>query len=397
MLNKGQILLFILLLLISLSGGYWFYNNFQWQEEIKDVGFQGEAKTNNLLAAEFFLRKMGIPVQQVNGLTALRDLPPASHTILIATSRETLNKQLSEKLLAWVRSGGHLIVRARYLADDEDYKDDLLDAWQIYLSTQKTDEDTIAKYSLAQEPLTVTVDDTQLEVLLPTKLTLKTALDKVNVGWQIHDNNAYHLLQLPLEQGMITVLSSSAMFNNQHIADYDNARFLHYLLQQQANNSGVWLIRTDDMPPLWQWLWHNAQALVLPLLVLLFFWLWRAPLRFGPLLNDAAPQRRSLLEHISASGYYRWHHEQSGYLLAQVQDRLWEAVHRQHPAIRRERQAESYTQLAAITGVKEALIVDALQTIETINKAGYKNRHKQMHEQAFTQKIKILEQIRRNL
>jgi hypothetical protein len=108
--NPGQILLYLLILVTSLAMGNWFYNNFAWVNEEKEIGFQGIAQTNKLLASEFFLRKMGINVQQVNGLVAFRDLPSAKHTLLIATQRETLNKELSQKLLSWVRSGGHLIV-----------------------------------------------------------------------------------------------------------------------------------------------------------------------------------------------------------------------------------------------------------------------------------------------
>lgn len=385
--RNGQILLFILLLLLSLSGGYWFYNNFTWVEETKDVGFQGEAKSNNLLAAEFFLRKMGVPVQQISALTAFRDLPSAKHTILITTQRETINTQLSDRLLAWVRSGGHLIVLARYLSDANEYQDDLLSRWQIFLSADNDNGEKKGDKHQQQksEPLSLVLDSTRVQVQFPQKLTLKSAVDDINVSWQIQRKGAYYLLQLPLEQGMITVLSSMSIFYNQSIADYDHARLLHYLVQQQDGNEGVWLIRIDDMPPLWQWLWHNAWYVMLPLIVLLFFWLWRAPLRFGRLLNDVPPHRRSLLEHITASGYYRWHNNQSDYLLTQVQDRLWDSIQRIHPAIRREYQTEAYSQLAAITGVNEALISDALQATEMLN------------EQNFTRKIKLLELIRKNL
>lgn len=375
--NRGQILLFILLLLLTLSGGYWFYNNFGWVAETQEVGFQGEAKTNRLLAAEFFLRKMGIPVQQVNALTAFRDLPSVNHTILISTRRETLNKQLHEKLLAWVRSGGHLIVRARYKSKEEDFQDDLLQAWQIFLSKNTQNSE--------RESVTFTVDSTELKVAFPRNLILKTAAKEVSVSWQIQDQGNYYLLQFPMGQGRISVLSSMAMFNNQSIADYDHARFLHYLVQQQGNQSGVWLTRIDDMPPLWQWLWQNARYVMLPLSLLLLFWLWRAPLRFGPLLKDIQPQRRSLLEHITASGYYRWHKGQSAYLLTQVQDKLWDNIHRVHPAIRRENMTQSCQQLAAISGIKEALIIDALQTAEESN------------EPDFSRKIQILERLLKRL
>jgi len=89
---------------LAFATAYWFYNHFYWVVETKEVGFQGAAKTNKLLAADYFLRKMGINSQPLDSLMAFRKLPSSQHTILIATQRETLNKQLSEKLLSWVKS-----------------------------------------------------------------------------------------------------------------------------------------------------------------------------------------------------------------------------------------------------------------------------------------------------
>ena len=418
--NSGQILLYILLLLVSLASGYWFYNNFAWVDEEKEVGFQGIAKTNRLLASEFFLRKMGIDVQQVNGLVAFRDLPSTKHTLLIATQRETINKELSQKLLNWVRSGGHLIVEARYLTTDKEpsadqepsankkpsagkkasadqqlsdknksiIDDNLLEAFMIYSEDNnacecKTDENN--------EPIPVTVSlsgmgqNTAIKVNFPYDITLQKKYPKPHPSWVVKDDVGQYLMQFPVEQGLITVLTSTAMFNNKQIAQYDHARFLHHLIQQQGHDAGVWLIRVDDMPPLWQWLWENAWHVMFALSLLLGFWLWRAPLRFGPLLNDEKMERRSLLEHIQASGYYRWHNHQSGYLLTKVQDVLWDNIQTVHPSVRRENPTQAYVKLEEITGIKEATIKQSLTTVDKIN------------EQEFVKRIKMLEMIRKHL
>lgn len=414
--NSGQVLLYIIILLISLATANWFYNNFEWVNEEKDVGFQGIARTNNLLASEFFLRKMGVQVQQVNGLVAFRDLPSAQHTLLIATQRNTLNKELSQKLLSWVRSGGHLIVQARSMEADDDgnstdfsriMDDPLLEPFLISsedssfcgcsdeedLNEKNNDivsfEDSDDERSEEEDiPVTFSLNlspAVEIKVNFPYELSLKKGSPEPEISWLVKDDVNQYLMQFSLEQGLITVLTSTSMFNNEYISQHDHARFLHHLVQQPGHDAGVWLIRVDDMPPLWEWLWKNAWYAMFALSLLFILWLWRAPLRFGPLLNDESTARRSLLEHVQASGYYRWHNSQSGYLLAKVQDLLWDKIHKAHPAIRRENQKLAYIKLEEITGIKQSLIEQSLMVVDKVD------------EQEFVKRIRMLEAIRKHL
>jgi len=408
--NSGQVLLYVLILLVVFATGNWFNNNFKWVNEEQEVGFQGIAQTNNLLAAEFFLRKMGIKVQQVNGLVALRDLPSTQHTLLIATQRETINKELSQNLLSWVRSGGHLIVEARSRTVDEDKEklstpeDHLLDELSIYsvdnslcgcdedvTSNEEGTSDDLEEQPSEQEPTPVQFDleneekRVNVSVNFPYDLTLKKTSNETLATWNIQDDTGHYLMQIPLEQGLLTIVTATSIFDNKQISDYDHARFLHSLVQQKAHDAGVWLIRVDDMPPLWNWLWKNAWHLMVSLTVLLFLWLWRAPLRFGPQLHDDEMERRNLLEHVQASGYYRWQKNQSGYLLAKVQDRLWDKIQKNHSGIRRENQKLAYVKLEDITGIKQASLEEALSPSKEVN------------EQEFVKKIKMLDVIRKHL
>lgn len=398
--NSGQIILYSVLMLVCLLTGYWFYTNFAWVKEEKEIGFQGIAKTNTLLASEFFLRKMGIRTRQVNGLVAFRDLPSPDHTLLIATQRETLNKELSQKLLSWVRSGGHLIIEARNLSPDSNKQeqkgkpkarqlinDHLLEELSVFSTNSHAkaeNKDIPVIVSLANEG-----QSNEIEVNFPYQKILKRNLQPAATleqpVWKVADELGQYLMQFSLGQGLLTVLSSTAMFNNEQIADYGHARFLHYLVQQSGHDASVWLIRVDDMPALWVWLWEHAWHAMLCLMILLLLWLWRAPLRFGPQLNDAQLERRSLLEHIQASGYYRWHENQSGFLLTRVQEALWLKIQLVHPVIRRENPIQAYAMMAEITGIEEPLIKQALTRVKAIS------------EQEFTRQIQMLEMIRKHL
>ena len=395
MTKSAQFILFSLLLIISMLSGYWFYNNFSWIDEQQEVGFQGLAGTNKLLAAEFFLRKMGVNVQQANGLTAFRDLPSTNTTIVIATQRETINKELNDNLLSWVKSGGHIIVEAKYFQDYKRGKnknsdhistrtdDILLKDWSLFAMKSNAEKNN------KEFPLRITLNNSsikkEIEVNFPYEKILTRAKSTPAAAWQVEDDIGSYLIQFPVGQGMITVLTSTAPFYNKYIADYDHALFLHYLVQQPNHDAAVWLIPVDDMPPLWQWLWSNAWYAMFSLSVLFLFWLWRVPFRFGPILNDTQLERRSLLEHIRASGYYRWHNKQSAYLLQQVQNRLWGRIKKMHPSIPYDDQSQAYKMLADITGIKASLIQEVLSKEDKMT--GYE----------FTEKIKLLELIKQHL
>jgi len=384
-----HIVLSLLVLLLTLLSANWFYKNFSWVNEKQEVGFQGIAKSNHLLGAEFFLRKMGIVVQQVNALTAFRDLPSTRYTILIATQRETINKDLSKHLLAWIKAGGHVIIEAKYFPDysadnkntspPKEAADELLPDGLLFSKDTQASEDN------KEFPVRLSVDNTIIEVNFPYYKTLDNSAYTTTPIRLIKDEIGQYLMQFPIGQGLLTVMTTTNMFSNNAITDYDHAQFLHYLVSQAGHNGGVWLIRVDDMPPLWQWLWNNARYMVLSLSILFLLWLWRMPFRFGPVLNDIQPQRRSLVEHIRAAGYYRWHNEQSEYLLQQVQNRLWLHIKKTHPAIPYDNKPKACKILAEITGIQYSLIKEALLTEGKLDEYG------------LTETIKLLELIKLRL
>jgi len=389
--RPGLVIFFLLLVALISFSAYWLYSNFEWVNEKQEVGFQGLAKKNTLLASEFFLRKMGVNVQQVNALVALRNLPAKDHTLLIATQRTTLNQLLSEKLLAWVASGGHLIVEAKHFsASDinnniENLDDELLKDWSVYSKRVNNKDDQPVSIVLHPDKR---IDENELKVKFSDQRSLSFINDKdseSSIHWSIKNNDHYYLAQFLLGKGLLTILNSTDLFNNDNIADYDHAYFLHYLVQQPDNKQGVWLIRMDDMPALLHWLWQNARFAMISLFAVLVLFLWRSPFRFGPLLNDKSLERRSLLEHIHASGYYRWKNKQSGLLLKQVQNRLWLKIQRIHPGITQEETHNAYVLLETITGIEKKLLKMALDEQQELTK------------EEFVQKISLLKQIEQHV
>ena len=69
----------------------------------------------------------------------------------------------------------------------------------------------------------------------------------------------------------------------------------------------------------------------LPLLLALLAWLWARMQRFGPLLPPPAAERRSLLEHIVASGEHSYRYGYAHLLHAAVRDAFLARLRRRDP------------------------------------------------------------------
>ena len=90
-----------------------------YEETIKH-GPSPEARANDYLAAELFLRQQKIAATRAEGLEVLRDLPPAGHTLMLLAPRRNMTPRQAEQVLDWAARGGHLVFVAEELWDEEE-------------------------------------------------------------------------------------------------------------------------------------------------------------------------------------------------------------------------------------------------------------------------------------
>jgi hypothetical protein len=237
------------------------------------------------------LTRMGGRVQESSDLSRL-DKFPVHATIFLAADREDLDSSTVKGLLDWVRDGGHLVVAAeRPLLHDP-----LMDA--LGVSVQEDD----ARRSTRR------ADDVQLAngVKLRADLLPSPGLndDADNASWSYKSYGALRMLQLPREDGLVTVMSTFRPFDNYSIGRLDHAELLWRLATNNGQPVDVWLVRHIDVQSLPTWLLRHALPCLVALGVFLALTLWRLSPRFGPLEPSAAPDRRSLVEHLSATGRF---------------------------------------------------------------------------------------------
>ena len=386
-------LLLLLVIGVIILIGYWFYLNFERVSEDVEVGFQGQARDNPLLAAERLLERMGTPVKTLQSLHHLENLDTQDTLVLLHYGSFMTDEQ-TQQLNQWIDEGGHLILVSETLHDafgETSAPDPLLTVLKIYQYQNDLDETEIEK----APPTELQWAQYPLHVAFNPNYYLESSYSEQAL--EISDEYGTHLLFYYYGIGMITVLSDLAFIENGKIGESDHAQFWWLLVNFERPATQVWLLSKKaavtekgnaskgHKPALPTLLWRNLWTVIISAFILLLFWLWLASRRFGPLLPVPSRTRRRLLEHVEASGHFLWKQKQGPVLLHSAKQALLKRLHSVHPDWMPLSHRELSEQLAPLCRLAADDIEHALQTTQSET------------EMDFTQTIQILTQIRKRL
>nr|WP_294975257.1 DUF4350 domain-containing protein [uncultured Pseudomonas sp.] len=388
--RRPVVLLATLAVLLLLGGtGYYLYTHLKPYPETIEHGAAPEARANPYLAAESYLRGRGLAVNTAKGLEALDRLPSKGHTLILLGSRENLTPKQSARLLDWASRGGHLVVTAERLWDEEEGKsgDLLLDRLGVQqFLTEDLDkdkgtaptEDKSAVEPSTEQPVAPEVpenaDPDQEEDAYPTltKLYLENEkapayidfdteyhlFDSKNLAYAwANSAKATHLLQLQQDKGLITVLTDNWIWQNDQLGDYDNAWLLWYLTQ----DSNVTLVYRADGDSLFTLLARYFPQALVACALLLALALWRQGLRQGPLQPSPARGRRQLEEHLRAGADFVLRQRGQIALLQGLQHDILRRARQRQPGFERLPVAEQWQTLGRMTRLSVSAISQAMR------------------------------------
>jgi len=354
-------LLWVGLLLACLlgAGGLYVWHKAIPYDEVVDRGPSPEALGNPYLAAEHFLREQGLVVDHANGLERLSDLPPKDRSLLLLGERGNMTPRQVDQLLDWAKSGGHLLVVAEALWDEETDKsgDLLLD--RLYIHQTLSDEpDQLAPARKKKGP-----DLTKLYVdneTAPAYFSFDTDFNLTDpkhlAQFSANSAKSSHLMQLNLGQGSVTVVTDSDLWKTPGIGKHDNAWLLWYLNQ----GTGVTLLFNSDVDDLFTLLMRYFPQALVALAALIALALWQAGIRQGPIQAPAPKARRQLQEHLEASADFLLRRSGQGPLLHALQRDILRAARRRHPGFEHLDTAEQWQVLEHLTRQPSHVISQAL-------------------------------------
>lgn len=354
-------LLWIGLLLVGLLGvgSYFLWSHAVPYDEVIDHGPSPEAKANPYLAAEHFLRQHGLSVQHANGLERLTTLPAKGNSLLLLGERSNMAPRQVEQLLDWAKAGGHLLLVAEALWDEESGKsgDLLLDRLHLQQTlSDEPEEPAPARKRLAPDLTKLYVDNETAPAYFSFDTDFNLTDPKHLAQFSANSAKSSHLMQLTLGQGNVTVITDSDLWKHPAIGKHDNAWLLWYLTQ----GTEVTLLFNSDVDDLFTLLLRYFPQALVALAALLALALWHAGMRQGPMRAPAAKARRQLLEHLQASADFLLRRSGRTVLLHALQRDILRAARRRHPGFEHLDTAEQQQALEQLTRQPSHVISQAL-------------------------------------
>lgn len=313
----------------------WFFHAYERIEETDELPPRGEAAYNPLYALKLALADDGRKVSARPRLQ-LRDVPlqPADTLLLLGDTRQ-ISAPDRDAILAWVRSGGHLIVRTPPVGSAG-----LLDLGGLGDEEDAAMADVPLLGDLGVQPLDhgdcmdlqVEGFDSHTEFCNGRMFALDPDAADALLAWEQYDEGEYGFARLRHGKGSVDVLADLDFATNEQLEEGPHYALVRQLLAPNYDCGGMFhLIYRIEMPSLWSLLWAKLWMLLLPCALGVAVWLWMRSERLGPLRPSPADDRRSLLEHVHASGEHLYRYGRAGRLYTAVFDAFLQRLHRRDP------------------------------------------------------------------
>jgi hypothetical protein len=308
-------------------------NWFRLEEEPTYSGLGREARQDAYLAYARLLERMGQPPRRVESPSELEAMPRGGTLVIAGRRLAYMTPARVRSLVAWVESGGHLV--AEWERDRTD--DPLVDAFGVARTFPEeaprppfTRRDFDPGDFAGPAQNIVTFEWPWLGAPLRARAGVgageltderkRTGVDEVRQGKRLV------AMSFPQGRGRVTLLPTLRFMRNGNIADLDDAELAWRLSSERT--PVVMYVRLQSAG-LMDWIQRDAWPAFAAAALLLALWLMRIIPRLGPLEPDEAPPRRSLLEHLAASGRFLWSRGASAPLLDAVRERASRSARRQ--------------------------------------------------------------------
>lgn len=315
----------VLGVLLGALAVWWFLETHERVSEEVKLPAKGEASYNPLYALKLSLRDAGRRVESRQRLRLSEHPLAPADTVLMMGDLRALPVADAEALLDWVAEGGHLIVTTPapgVAIGDAD----------VPLLTDLG----IAPYDDVPECMGLKIDALARhnEFCNGRRFYFYDEEAQVQAAWseENEDGLDYGYARVGWGEGTVDVIAELDFLRNEKLEDVQHLALTRQLLQPNWDARGTFhLIYSADMPPLWKLLLDHGWRALLPLFLALLVWLWMRAERLGPQLPAPPMDRRSLLEHVQASGEHLYRYGRRATLYAAVHEAFMRRLRQRDP------------------------------------------------------------------
>lgn len=351
----------VVLLALALAG--YIASNTEWTETTLPMPLRGEAARNPFYAAQRFSEQLGATSQWDHLVPAL----PRDAVVVVSGWHWNLSAGRRERLEAWVRDGGRLVLDSEVLGGDED-----IEKWtgiqRLPLRPTRDDDGGVEESQFARcrdftaAAASPGASGATLKVCgLDSRSSFRSARP---IAWGLSERRGRQALRVSLGRGSVTLING-VTFRNRELLEGDNARLFAAATQLRRGDE-IHFLSEDDHPSLLTLLWdYGHPAIVLGVLTLALA-LWRNAARLGPLAALPDVARRSLVEQIRGTGRFALDNGDGASLYAATAQALESAARQRVPRYRQLGEHERVAALARLTQIAEPALAAALGGADSI-------------------------------
>lgn len=360
----------LIALLVGLVTWY-LYISIEVYEETSSTGFSQQAKSEEFLAAKMFLQSYDVNTalyadyrllysSKVEGIA-----PNDKDTIILSDSQIAFPRSLTDKVLQWVAGGGHLILAINSGGPDEDFRANSLLA-ELEVGAFWLEEQDGIEYQHS-ETVVFNSEDQPMRINLESYYRLVLP-DNDSVFYSAGDDDGATFAQMEWGEGLISLLTETEVWNNYQIDEFDNVELLLGLTSSSKN---VFIFSAKELPHWFTILFDFSPYFVWFGIVLIILAMWRAAVRFGPVLKKEQHSYSPFSEHIKAAGEFYWRTDQKEQLLQDLRNSIVLAFYKKRPQVRGVEQAKLIHSLSEFSGWKESDLQELLFSDSTPNEAQF--------------------------
>jgi hypothetical protein len=294
----------------------WIAVNTYWADEQIQGIPRGEAVINPYYAAEQLFRQLD--ASATDGI-AFDALPPAGGVLLLSRWNWDFYRGRQPAIRRWVEAGGRLVTD-RTLGESAGFA-----AWAGIRGQEVETRKRAAGNPTAPIDEDAGPDPQGNNTSRCQELSLKsgeTPSDPSANIWRLCDaprnfrwtnsrplqlglgtGVGLQLVRVAVGRGSVTALNAYDIFTTDSLFDGDHARLLVIATQLHRGDS-IRIMRGDAHQSLLAWLWKIGAPLLVLLAAAIALAMWRAMIRFGPLLPAQAPARRSLHAQVAGTASF---------------------------------------------------------------------------------------------